>query len=109
MKKHRVEFDFDLNKVAAGVSVVTAVGFVGWWFFTAHATHLIVSEMPSPPELHSQKEEIHDHERILEKLAEGQLQLQNEEKLRQELWGESYRKKISSIVEEYDEKQQSAQ
>ena len=37
---------------------------------------------------------------IVEQLAEGQMQLQQEEQLRQELWGDNYRKKITKILDE---------
>ena len=97
MNKRKVEFEVDVNKFAAWVAVAAPVLGGLWWIWNAGETHELVEAMPPPPDLHLT-------ESLVEQLAEGQRQLQQEEQLRQELWGESYRKKISSMADEYDEK-----
>jgi len=102
MEKRKVEFELDVNKLAAWIAVIVPVIGGLWWIWDAGKTHDLVKVMPPPPDLHST-------ESLVEQLAEGQRQLQQEEVLRQELWGESYRKKISSMVDEYDERNAPAQ
>jgi hypothetical protein len=99
MNKRKVEFELDINKLAAWVAVAAPILGGLWWIWNAHETHELVEAMPPPPDLHST-------ESLVKQLAEGQLKLQQDEQLRQELWGESYRKKISSMVDEYDEQKQ---
>ena len=80
MEKRKVEFEFDPIKALAAVatiaSVITAGYYVASWFDDAEESHTIV-----------------------EQLAEGQIQLQQEEQLRQELWGDNYRNKITKILD----------
>ena len=81
MQKHKVEFEFDPLKALAAIATIASVVTVGYymasWFDDAEESHTIV-----------------------EQLAEGQMQLQQEEQLRQELWGDNYRKKITKILDE---------
>jgi hypothetical protein len=96
MNKRKVEFEVDVNKFAAWVAVAAPVLGGLWWIWNAGETHALVEAMPPPPDLHST-------ESLVEQLAEGQIKLQREETLRQELWGKDYRKKISSMVDEHNE------
>jgi hypothetical protein len=102
MEKRKVEFELDVNKLASYVAVITALGLIAWWFISAHLTHGMVGAMP-PPIIQEQQTD------LLDSLAKGQKsvndgikQLQQEETLRKQLWGESYRKKISRMVDDYD-------
>jgi len=84
MEKRKVEFEFEPLKALAAIatiaSVVTAGYYAASWFDDAGESHTIV-----------------------EQLAQGQLQLQKEEELRQELWGDNYRKKITKILDKENE------
>jgi len=109
MEKRKVKFEMDVHKLASYVSIITALGLILLWFVFAHLTHVRADAMPAPIIQKQQTD-------LLTSLAEGRKsvndgirQLQQEETLRKELWGESYRKKISSMVDDYDKQNAPAQ
>ena len=104
MEKRKVEFELDVNKLASWGAVIATVLGALWWIVSAQTTHETVAAMPPPAQLESTEQLVKDLAKGRKEVNEGIRQLQLEEKLRKELWGESYRKKISSIVDEYDNK-----
>jgi len=61
MEKRKIDFELDVNKLAAWIAVigglVTALG-ASWWIFAARQTHEIVESMPPPPILQSHQPRI---------------------------------------------------
>lgn len=95
MNKRKVEFELDINKLAAWVAVIAPVIGGLWWIYdvadTSSDTAALVKAMPPPPALNST-------ESLVKQLSKGQIQLQKEEEFRQVLWGKDYRKKISGLL-----------
>ena len=105
MNKKKVEFEFEPMKVLGALATISAILAAGYaiasWIDDAEESHETVKAMPPPLVLTQQQSET---EEALETLAKGQLQLQQQEMLRQEIWGPNYRKKISEILDD-DEQQ----
>ena len=103
MNKQKVEFEFEPMKVLGALATISAILAAGYaiasWIDDAEESHETVEAMPSPPIIQQQTET----EDALETLAKGQLQLQQQEMLRQEIWGPNYRKKISEILDEEEQ------
>ena len=111
MEKKKVEFEFD--PVSLGVKVIAFLGGVGTiialliyghaassWIDDAEESHQRADSAPPPPYYAALEEEQDETNNTLDLLKENQLQLQQQEILRQELWGPNYRKKISEILDE---------
>jgi len=107
MNKKKVEFEFNPMRLIAAIGTVLAVVTAGYamasWIDDAEESHRRADMAPPPPYYEALEEEQDDTNTTLDLLKENQLQLQQQEILRQELWGPNYRKKISEILDEEDE------
>ena len=104
--KKRVEFEFNPARVMGWVATLIGITTAGYamasWIDDAQEAHEKAKASPSPPYYVTLEEERDDTETTLELLKENQLQLQQQEIVRQEIWGENYKQRINEVLNQND-------
>ncbi len=104
MEKRKVEFEFSparwLGSVATIAAVVTAGYAMASWIDDAEEAHNKAHIAPAPPYYIQLEKEQDDTDETLEVLKKNQVLLQQQEIIRQEIWGENYKQRINDVLNE---------
>ena len=104
MSKQKIEFEIDVSKVlgivATLIAILGAIGVAYRWIDDAEETHEIVLAYPPPPLMEKQQT---DTENAINKLTTIVDDLSQQQAFERKLWGDSYEKKISEILEKEDQ------
>ena len=102
MEKRKVEFEFSparwLGSVATIAAVVTAGYAMASWIDDAQEAHAMAIEAPPPLYYDALEEEQDETDETLDLLKKNQLLLQQQEIIRQEIWGENYKQRIGEVL-----------
>ena len=104
--KKKVEFEFNPAKVMGWIATIIGITTAGYamasWIDDAQEAHELAGAAPPPIYYVTLEEEQDDTETTLELLKENQLQLQQQEIVRQEIWGENYKQRINEVLNQSD-------
>ncbi len=106
MDKRKVEFEFSpsrwLTVLGTIAGVVTAGYAMASWIDDAEEAHTLAIEAPPPPYYDALENEQDETDETLDLLKKNQLLLQQQEIVRQEIWGENYKQRIGEVLNQSD-------
>ena len=98
----KVEFEFNPTRamgwIATLIGILTAGYAMASWIDDAGEAHVIALAAPPPPYYDALEAEQDETDETLELLKKNQLLLQQQEIVRQEIWGENYKQRIGEVL-----------
>jgi H+/gluconate symporter-like permease len=100
--KKKVEFEINPAKVMGWMATIIGVLTAGYamasWIDDAEEAHELAASAPPPPYYEALETEQEETESTLDLLKQNQLQLQQQEIIRQEIWGDNYKQRINEVL-----------
>jgi hypothetical protein len=104
--KKKVEFEFNPAKVMGWIATIIGILTAGYamasWIDDAEEAHVIALAAPPPPYYDALENEQDETDKTLDLLKKNQLLLQQQEIVRQEIWGENYKQRINEVLNQND-------
>ncbi len=98
----KVEFEFNpvrvMGWIATLIGILTAGYAMASWIDDAEEAHVIALAAPPPPYYDALEAEQDETDETLEVLKKNQVLLQQQEIIRQEIWGENYKRRIGEVL-----------